>query len=331
MIKVNSINLQGNEKKYINQCIDDNWISGSGKFNLLFEKKIQNLVKKKYAISTTNGTTALETAVQSLNLKKGDEVILPSFTIISCFNAIVKNGLIPVPVDCNFGDWNMDIEKLKKKITNKTKAIIVVHIYGLASDIKEIIKLKKNYDFKIIEDAAESMGLKYYDNKYCGYYGDITTFSFYANKHITTGEGGMILTNKKNIADRCKSIINLFFSTPRFIHSEVGSNHRYTNIQAAIGLAQYEKLKFTIKRKIEIGNMYQNGLKNLQNIFLPQKNNIFSKNIYWVFGLVLKNDNKLKLDRQMLCKKLYKKGIETRPFFGQFISSLFLKNLKKKN
>jgi perosamine synthetase len=115
MIKVNSINLQGNEKKYINQCIDDNWISGSGKFNLLFEKKIQNLVKKKYAISTTNGTTALETAVQSLNLKKGDEVILPSFTIISCFNAIVKNGLIPVPVDCNFGDWNMDIEKLKKK------------------------------------------------------------------------------------------------------------------------------------------------------------------------------------------------------------------------
>ena len=315
MIRVNSINLLGNEKKYISECIDTNWISGSGKFNYLFEKKIQGLIKKKYAISTTNGTTALETAIQSLNLKKGDEVILPSFTIISCFNAIVKNGLIPVPVDCNFGDWNMDIEKLKKKITKKTKAIIVVHIYGLASDIKEIIKLKRKFSFKIIEDAAEAMGLKYYDNKYCGYYGDITTFSFYANKHITTGEGGMILTNKKNIADRCKSIINLFFSTPRFIHSEIGSNHRYTNIQAAIGLAQYEKLKFTIKRKIEIGNMYQNGLKNLKNIFLPQKDNIFSKNIYWVFGLVLKNNNKLRLDRQMLCKKLLKKGIETRPFF----------------
>jgi len=313
MIRVNSINLLGNEKKYISECIDTNWISGSGKFNYLFEKKIQGLIKKKYAISTTNGTTALETAIQSLNLKKGDEVILPSFTIISCFNAIVKNGLIPVPVDCNFGDWNMDVEKLKKKITKKTKAIIVVHIYGLASDIKEIIKLKKKFSFKIIEDAAEAMGLKYYDNKYCGYYGDITTFSFYANKHITTGEGGMILTNEKKIAEKCKSIINLFFSTPRFIHKEIGSNHRYTNIQAAVGLAQYEKLKQTIKRKIEIGKLYQNSFKVLKNVFLPQVNNKFSKNIYWVYGLVLNKSNKF--NRDEICDKLFRKGIETRPFF----------------
>ena len=143
MIRVNSINLSGNEKKYISECIDTNWISGSGKFNYLFEKKIQGLIKKKYAISTTNGTTALETAIQALNLKKGDEVILPSFTIISCLNAIIKNGLVPIPVDCNFDDWNMDVNQVERKITRKTKAIMVVHIYGLASNIKKIINLKK--------------------------------------------------------------------------------------------------------------------------------------------------------------------------------------------
>ena len=179
MIKVNSINLSGNEKKYINECIKENWISSGGKFHSLFEKKIKTLIKKKYAISVTNGTAALEAAIQSLNLKKGGEIILPSFTIISCANAIIKNGLTPVPVDCNFDDWNMNIDQVKKKINNNTKAVMVVHIYGLASNIKEIVKLKKKYKFKIVEDAAEAMGLKYFDNKFCGYFGDITTFSFY--------------------------------------------------------------------------------------------------------------------------------------------------------
>ena len=328
MIPVNSISLNGKEKKYLNQCINSNWISAGGKFNDLFEDKIRNLIKKKFCISVTSGTTALETAIQSLNLKKGDEVILPSFTIISCFNAIVKNGLTPVPVDCNFDDWNINISEVKKKITKKTKAIIVVHIYGLASDIKKIITLKKKHNFKIIEDAAEVMGLKYFDNKYCGYYGDITTFSFYANKHITTGEGGMVLTNDKKIFNRCKSIINLFFKQPRFIHDEIGSNFRFTNLQAAVGLAQFENLKKIIKKKRLIGKIYQKGLESIKNIYLPLKKNNFSKNIYWVFGVVLKTRNRIK--REDICKKLLKQGIETRPFFWPIHKQPVFKPYQKK-
>lgn len=190
---------------------------------------------------------------------------------------------------------------------------MVVHIYGLASNIKKIIQLKKKYKLFIIEDSAEAIGLKYFDNKYCGYYGDITTFSFYSNKHITTGEGGMVLTNNKFIAERCNKIINLFFKNPRFLHDEIGSNFRFTNIQAAIGLAQYERLKLTIKKKKVIGEIYQECLKDIKNVYLPLRKNFFSKNIYWIFGIVLKKDCKIK--RDMVCKKLLAKGIETRPFF----------------
>ena len=313
IIPVNSIKLNGNENKYLKNCIKDNWISSGGKYNYLFEKKIKNHIKKKFAISVTNGTSALETAIQALNLKKGDEVILPSFTIISCLNAIIKNGLVPIPVDCNFDDWNMDVNQVEKKITRKTKAIMVVHIYGLASNIKKIINLKKKYKLIIIEDAAEAIGLKYFDNKYCGYYGDITTFSFYSNKHITTGEGGMVLTNNIKIAERCNKIINLFFKKPRFLHDEIGSNFRFTNLQAAVGLAQYEKLNSTIRKKKQIGRMYQENLKDLKNVYLPLSKNNFSKNLYWVFGIVLKKNCKIR--RELICKKLFSKGIETRPFF----------------
>ena len=326
MINVNSIKLLGKEKKYVNQCINDNWISSGGKFNFRFEDRFKKLINKKYAISVTNGTAALETAIQSLNLKKGSEVILPSFTIISCANAIVKNGLIPVPVDCNIDDWNINIDAIKKRISNKTKAILVVHIYGLASNIKEIIKLKKKYNFKIIEDCAESIGLKYYQNKHCGYYSDITTYSFFANKHITTGEGGMILTNNKKIALRCKKIINLFFKNPRFVHDEVGSNFRFTNLQAAIGLAQFEQLNRTIKKKKLIGKLYNEGFKDLKNIFLPLKKNSFSTNIYWVYGIVIKKN--FKLSREQVCNYLYKKGIETRPFFWPIHKQPVFKNIK---
>ncbi len=325
-IPVNSIFLSGNEKKYLNQCIKQNWISSGGKFSQLFENNVKKLIKKKFSISVTSGTTALETAIQALNLKKGDEVILPSFTIISCFNAIVKNGLVPIPVDCNFEDWNMDISQIEKKITRKTKAVMVVHIYGLASNIKKIIRLKRKYKFKIIEDAAEAMGLKYFDNKYCGYYGDITTFSFYANKHITTGEGGMVLTNDKKIFERGRSITNLFFKNPRFIHDEIGSNFRYTNLQAAIGLAQFEKLNKTIFKKKKIGQFYQEKLKDIKTIYLPPEHNNISKNIYWVFGIVLKSSSKIK--RNELCRRLLKKGIETRPFFWPIHKQPVYKSLK---
>ena len=270
MIRVNSINLLGNEKKYISECIDTNWISGSGKFNYLFEKKIQGLIKKKYAISTTNGTTALETAIQSLNLKKGDEVILPSFTIISCFNAIVKNGLIPVPVDCNFGDWNMDIEKLKKKITNKTKAIICVHLAGWPCDMDEILKIAKKNKLFVIEDCAQAHGA-IYKNKSVGSIGDVGCWSFCQDKIMTTGgEGGMITTNKKSIwskvwslKDHGKSLkaINRFKEKKGFkwLHDKFGSNYRMTEFQASIGRLQLKKMKSWTK----IRNSYQNIIWNL--------------------------------------------------------------------
>ena len=195
-IPVNVPKIFTNEKKYINDCLKTNWISSEGKYVKLFEKTFSSFVKKKYGIAVSSGTAALEIAVKSLNLKKNSEVIIPAFSIISTANAVIKNNLKPVLVDCDINTWNMCANDTLKKINKKTKAIIITHIYGLPVDMGKILKIAKKKNIKIIEDAAEAIGLRY-KNKICGSFGDISIFSFYANKHITTGEGGMICTNKK--------------------------------------------------------------------------------------------------------------------------------------
>ena len=312
-IFVNEPNLAGNEKKYVLQALREGFISSAGPFVKKFEKKFAKIVNRKYAIAVTSGTAALQLAFESLKLKKGDEVILPSFTIISCVLPIIRNGSIPVVVDSDPKTWNMDITKVEEKITSRTKAIIAPHIYGLPLDMDPLLKIAKKYKLKVIEDAAEVLGLKY-KKKYCGSFGEVSTFSFYANKHITTGEGGIIVTDDKKIADRCASLRNLYFNNKkRFLHYELGWNYRFTNLQAAIGLAQLEKLSKTIYKKREIGQIYDRGFLNSKIFHTPLKETNYAKNIYWVYGLVLKKNCKIKLKNFMTKLKLH--GIETRNFF----------------
>lgn len=314
MIKVpiNTPLLNGNEKKYLLECIKTGYISSAGGFVDKFEKKFAKFIGKKYAVSVSNGTIALQIAYDCLNIKKNDEVILPAFTIISCILPIIRSGGKPILVDCNIDDWNINIEELKKKITKRTKCIIIPHIYGMPARIDEIINICKKRKIKIIEDSAEAIGLKI-KNRMCGSFGDLSTFSFYANKHITTGEGGMICTNDKTYYEKCKYLRNICFNNKRrFKHFDLGYNARFTNIQSAIGMAQLEQINKFIKKKISIGNLYNKEIKAKKSFIKPleQKNKI--RNLYWVYGLLIKNKN-LKLEDVM---KLFKKnGIETRNFF----------------
>ncbi len=315
MIPVNEPLLNGNEKNYLNECIDTGWISSEGPFVKRFEQEMANYVKRRYAVALTNGTAALEIAVKALSIGEGDEVIMPSFTIISCAQAIVKSGAVPVLVDSDYSTFNMCVQEIEAKITSRTKAIMVVHIYGLPVDMKPVLELSRKYNLKIIEDAAEMHG-QTYNGKMCGSFGDISIFSFYPNKHITTGEGGMVLMDDAKLYERCKSLRNLCFSTDgtqRFIHEELGWNLRMTNIQAALGVAQLERIDEFVAKKRRIGAMYQELLDDIETINLPVKKTPFAENIYWVFAITLKDDYPKTAKKVM--QELGEKGIGTRPFF----------------
>ena len=207
-IPVNEPLLNGNEKKYLCECIDTGWISSEGPFVKEFEQKMSATVRRKYGVAVSNGTAALEIAVQALGIGKGDEVIMPTLTIISCAMAVTKLGAVPVLVDSDISDWNMNVGDVEAKITDRTKAIMIVHLYGLPVQMDNILALAKKYNLKVIEDAAEMHGQTYH-GKPCGSFGDISTFSFYPNKHITTGEGGMVVTDDEELAERCRLLRNL--------------------------------------------------------------------------------------------------------------------------
>lgn len=206
-IPVNEPLLNGNEKKYLCECIDTGWISSEGPFVKEFEQKMSVITGRKYGVAVSSGTAALETAVQALEIGEGDEVIMPTFTIISCAMAVTKVGAIPVFVDSDRNTWNMNVDEIESKITPRTKAIMIVHLYGLPVEVDKILSLSDKYNLKIIEDAAEMHGQTYY-KKPCGSFGDISIFSFYPNKHITTGEGGMVVTDNEKLAERCRMIRN---------------------------------------------------------------------------------------------------------------------------
>ena len=327
-VPVNTPLLIGNEKKYLNECVNSGWIGTDGPFVKKFEDKFSKYVNKKYGVALSSGTAALDVAFAALNLKKGDEVILPTFTIISCLNYILRVGAIPVFIDSDLETWNMDTDLIESKITKKTKIILAVHIYGLPVEIDKILKIAKKYKLKVIEDSAELIGQRFKKNL-CGSFGDISTFSFYTNKHITTGEGGMVLTNDKKLANRCASLRNLFFSSKkRFIHKEIGWNYRMSNLQAAVGLAQLEKIEYFIKVKRNMGRMYLKELSNEKYLDFQKKKIKFSNNIYWVFGVVLKKNCPISLEQ--LRKKLLIRGIQTRPFFYCLHKQPLLKNYKFK-
>ena len=237
-IPVNEPLLNGNEKKYLCDCIDTGWISSEGPFVKEFEQKMSASVGRKYGIAVSNGTAALEIAVQALGIGEGDEVIMPTFTIISCAMAVTKLGAVPVLIDSDLYTWNMKVNEIEAKITDRTKAIMIVHLYGLPVEVDKVLELARKYQLKVIEDAAEMHG-QTYKGKPCGSFGDVSTFSFYPNKHITTGEGGMIVTNNDELAERCRLLRNLCFRKDiRYVHDELSDNYRFTNLQAAVGLAQ---------------------------------------------------------------------------------------------
>lgn len=312
-IPVNEPLLTGNEKKYLNQCIDTGWISSEGPFVREFEEKFAARVERESGIAVCNGSAALDAAVSALRLTKDDEVIMPSFTIISCALAVIRAGGKPVLVDSDSLTWNMDVNQIESKITPKTKVIMVVHTYGLPVDMDRVIELAQKHRLMIIEDAAEAHGLTY-RGKQCGSFGDISIFSFYPNKNITTGEGGMIVTDDESLAERCRLLRNLYFVPhKRFYHEEMGWNLRMTNIQAALGVAQLEKLDDFIVKKRYMGAKYMELLRGLESFQLPLEKTDYAQNIYWIFGLVL-NDS-IPFDADVAMKKLKDRKIGTRPFF----------------
>lgn len=313
-IPVNTPLLNGNELKYLTECITTGWISSEGPFIKEFETKFSSYIGQKHGIAVSNGSAALDIAVKALGIGKGDEVIMPSFTIISPAQSVVTAGATPVLVDSSPTNWNMNIAEIESKITERTKAILVVHIYGLPVDVAPILMLAKKYKLKIIEDAAEVHGQTYNGQK-CGSFGDVSIFSFYPNKHITTGEGGMILTNDQHLADRCQKLRNLCFEPdgPRFVHYELGWNYRMTNLQAALGLAQLEQIEYFLDKKRQLGSFYQRELSFLKDFgfLLPEDSCDFAKNIYWVFGLVAPAEQ----EKERLVSLLTQNNIATRPFF----------------
>ena len=313
-IPVNTPLINNDDALSVSKSIKSGWISSEGPSVKEFEKKISKFLNRKFGCAVSSGTAALEIAIKALNLKKYDEVIMPAFTIISNAMAIVKSSAKPVLVDVDINTWNIKIEDIEKKITKKTKCLMIPHIYGLSNDMDKILKITKKYKLYLIEDAAEVFGLKY-KNKPCGSFGDISILSFYANKHITTGEGGMLLTNNSKLNEKFKDYRNLCFGSKknRFNHYDISWNYRYTNIQAALGLNQLKRINKIIKKKYQIGNYYYKYFKDLKNIILQPNKLSYSKNIYWVFGIVLKRNNKKKINE--VIKRLAKKNIGTRPFF----------------
>jgi perosamine synthetase len=306
--------LDGREKEYLLECIDTGWISSEGPFVKAFEDSFAKRVARKHGVAVSNGSVALDAAVAALDLGPGDEVILPTFTIISCAAAIVRSGATPVLVDSHPDTWNMDVRQVESKITARTKAIMPVHTYGLPVDMEPLVSLASRYDLQIIEDAAEAHG-QTYRKKPCGSFGDLSTFSFYPNKHVTTGEGGMILTDSDALAERCRGLRNLCFDPKRrFVHEHLGWNFRLTNLQAALGLAQLERLDEFLARKRRMGELYRSALHDLEDrIKLPLANTTDADNVYWVYGLVL--NDPVRFDAAEAMRHLGAEGIGTRPFF----------------
>jgi perosamine synthetase len=312
-IPVNEPVLAGNERQYVLECLDSGWISSEGPFVARFEQAVAARVGRGHGIAVSSGSAALDVAVAALGLGAGDEVIMPTFTIISCATAVIRAGAVPVLVDADPLTWNMDPEQVRSRITAQTRAIMVVHVYGLPVDMDPILALASRFGLAVIEDAAQMLG-QTHRGRPCGGFGHISTFSFYANKHVTTGEGGMIVTDDAQLASRCRSLRNLcFVPGHRFRHEELGWNYRFTNLQAALGLAQLERLDEVTARKRHLGARYTELLEGVPGLQLPVRETPYARNIYWAYGIVLAAE--VPLDAPAAIAALTGVGVGTRPFF----------------
>jgi perosamine synthetase len=313
-IPVNTPKFWGNEKEAVAKCVEDGWISSEGPAVKQFEDALAAKCNRSFGIACANGTAALDIAVKAIGLGEGDEVIMSTFCIISCITQVIRGGSVPVLVDCD-SFFNMDASQIAAKVTAKTKAIICVHTYHFPCDMGPIMELAKEKGLMVIEDAAEMIG-QTCGGKPCGSFGDISTMSFYPNKHITSGEGGMALTNSEELAERCRQYRNLCFNPRkrRFVHDDLGFNYRMTNLQAALGLAQLQHLEEAVTRKREIGRLYSELLKECPGLILPPDRNVAGEiNIYWVYGVEVMPD--LPFDAEEVMKRLAQEKVGTRPFF----------------
>ena len=321
MIHVNEPLLGQRDLEYVAECVRTGWVSSAGKFIEEFEEKWATYCGRRFGIAVSNGTVALQVAASCLGLKPGDEVIMPSFTIISCALAAIYNDAVPVLVDCDPQTWCLDVQQIKEKITERTRAIMPVHIYGHPVDMDPVLDLAEKYNLAIIEDAAEVHGAEYLSKRStpqpvwrrCGSFGSLSCFSFYANKLITTGEGGMILTDDPNLAEKARTLRNLCFqANRRFYHDELGFNFRLTNMQAALGVAQLERIEDIIARKRWMGREYSRQLAGIRGLQLPVEEQ-WARSVYWMYGVVLSETSGM--DANAFAEALKKRGIETRPFF----------------
>lgn len=311
-IPVADPDLSGNETRYVMDCLKTGWVSSLGEYIERFEKGFASYCGVKHGVSCGNGTLALHLALAALGIKSGDEVIVPSFTFVASANTVVYCSAKPVFVDCNKKTWNMDVNKIEEKITKKTKAIMPVHIYGHPCNMDVINDIAQKHKLFVIEDAAEAHGAEYKGKK-TGSLGHIACFSFYGNKILTTGEGGMCITNNKKLADRMRFLKDHAMNyDKRYWHPEVGYNYRMTNIQAAIGLAQLEKIEKTIKIKRENARLYNSLLKDVPGITLPVEES-YAKNVYWMYSVLVDKPYPLTRDKLMIILK--ENNIDSRPFF----------------
>lgn len=321
MIPVNEPLLNDLEEKYVTECLKTGWISSAGHFITKFEEGWAAYCNRRYGVAVSNGTTALQVAVAALGLKKGDEVIMPSFTIISCPQAVTYNDGIPILIDSDPETWCLDVNQIEAKITPRTRAIMPVHIYGHPVDMNPVLRLADKHGLAIIEDAAEAHGAEYLygrgapDEEWrrCGSFGDMSCFSFYANKLITTGEGGMVLTDDEALAEKLRSLRNLCFQPGRrFYHEALGYNFRLTNLQAALGLAQMERIELIIAKKRRMGQEYTRRLQDIPGLQLPVEKP-WAHSVYWMYGIVLSVE--MGMDNTEFARRLAERGVDTRPFF----------------
>lgn len=312
MIPVCEPLLAGKEIEYVINAVRSNWISSQGRYVEEFEEKFAAYCGCRYGITTTNGTTALHLALATLGIREGDEVIVPTYTMAATVMAIVYVGATPVLVDSECDTGNIDVKQIEGKITSRTKAVLPVHIYGHPCDMDEIIKIGRKYHLFIIEDAAEAHGAEYKGRR-AGSMSDIGCFSFYANKIITTGEGGMIVTNNANLADQARRLKDLAHSKEeRFVHTDIGFNFRMTNVQAAIGLAQLERIDILREMRRQNAYYYNSRLKSIPGIQIPTERE-WAKSVYWMYAITIKNE--FGLSRNQLMDELKKRDIQTRAFF----------------
>ena len=295
----------------VRDCIETGWISSEGRYIREFEEKWAQYCGVAHGVAVANGTCALQVAVGALDLPPGSEIILPSFTIISCAIAIIEAGCAPVLVDAEPDTWNANLDEVESKITPRTRAIMPVHMFGHPVDMSRLMDIAAKCDLRVIEDAAESHGAEV-NGRRVGGIGDMGCFSFYANKIITTGEGGMVVTNDAGYAERLRSLRNLSFRADRrFLHTEIGHNYRLTNLQAAVGVAQIERIDEHIRRKRAMAESYRVRLQGLP-IALPVERN-WAKNVYWMYGVVL--DDEVRFDAVEFARRLRARGVDTRPLF----------------